>query len=241
MDRHRTLQEGESRSAGRLVEHVIVPNPTLNRDERHEVRTRLQDPRDSRLFIIEFGWEFFQRYWNRILIIGRCLNHDHLSTYIDDKQWKEVENDCEDAIDRIRVKCRLSNTVKKALCRNPTAVEWSLDNYGCPEEFPAKHLKDKRRGWFNLVCTNIMPTKSYQFVSIDRALLIFAIINNITVDVASIIRQQMDICAVDEKEKGWFFPGLLTRLMKLSGVIFGPHDESSLLPLPWSLQGPPPD
>ncbi|CAI9089949.1 OLC1v1024605C1 [Oldenlandia corymbosa var. corymbosa] len=153
----------------------------------------------------------------------------------------EVENDWEDAIGCVPNKHRLSDTIKKALCRNHIAVEWSLDKYGCPEEFLTKHLTDHHRGWFNLFCTNIMPTKSHQFVSVDRALLLFAIINNITIDFASIICQQMEVFTVDEKERGWFFPSLLTRLMERSGVNFRPHDESSLLPLPWSLQGSPPD
>ncbi|CAI9094976.1 OLC1v1030821C1 [Oldenlandia corymbosa var. corymbosa] len=91
--RRRTLQAGKCSSAERLGDHVIVPSPNLNRDERHEVRTRLHNPRDSRIFITEFGWEFFQRHWNRIPIIERkCFNQDRPSTYIDDKQWRGLCN-----------------------------------------------------------------------------------------------------------------------------------------------------
>ncbi|CAI9115590.1 OLC1v1016525C1 [Oldenlandia corymbosa var. corymbosa] len=204
--RRRTLQiEGSSFPwVQSVLPLVSIPDSDNNESDKAGIERRLNEPRDWNLFHMNKVWEFYKENRKRKVVIERRFLNEGERRYIFVRGFtlevsteairevlglSEVHNDWQADVASLPVKVDIWNFIKRVLYNNHKEVEWTLDKHGDPKSFDAKHLKDECRGWFNFVCTNIIPSNSRQHVSFNRALLVYAIVKDVTINVAPIISQ----------------------------------------------------
>ena len=95
---------------------------------------------------------------------------------------------------------------------------------GVPKTLAGTFLTIKARAWQYFVCQKMMPATHFSDVTADKAVLIYAILRGMSIDVGRVVFDS-NIHTI-RKKLGLYFPSLITQLCLDAGVRHGPYEEA---------------
>ena len=117
----------------------------------------------------------------------------------------------------------------RRLCRPGTT--WKKNDYtGEKTSFPSSALSRYGKAWFSFICANMIPTRHLSDVTKDRAILLFAIVTGLNVDIGVLIHESIMKAIKSTVISGLPHPSLITQLCKRAGIHWGP-EEIALPPM----------
>ena len=98
---------------------------------------------------------------------------------------------------------------------------------GMPKTLAGTSLTVEARAWQYFVCHKMMPANHYSNVTIERAVLVYAILKGMSIDVGRVLFDS--IIYTVKNRLVLYFPSLITQLCVEAGVRVG-SDEEALYP-----------
>ncbi|GMN72950.1 hypothetical protein TIFTF001_055299, partial [Ficus carica] len=114
-----------------------------------------------------------------------------------------------------------TDEVKSAICAFDIA--WKTGRNGIPVKLSSRGLYKYGKAWHQFVCARLMPVWHVSHITKDRAILLFAIFTNKSIDVGRVIYHQI-MQSVRNSTFGLYFPSLITDLCKRAEVTWEGHE-----------------
>ncbi|GMN47063.1 hypothetical protein TIFTF001_016241 [Ficus carica] len=111
--------------------------------------------------------------------------------------------------------------VKSSICAFNTA--WKIERNGILVKFSTRGLDKYGKAWHQFVCAKLMPVWHVSRITKDRAILLFAILTNKSIDVGRVIYHQITQ-SVRNPKLGLYFLSLITDLCKHAEVTWEGHE-----------------
>lgn len=110
-----------------------------------------------------------------------------------------------------------ANEIIARLCKPDTT--WKTNEFhGEKTSFPQQSLSRYGKAWYAIICSNIMPTHHLSDVTRERAILLFAIVMGLKVDIGALIQDSIKKAIQSNTISGLPHPSLITHLCKQAGV-----------------------
>ena len=116
--------------------------------------------------------------------------------------------------------------VIRRLCKPGTT--WKKNIYtGEKTSFPAAALSRYGKAWYSFICATMLPTRHLSDVTKERAILLFAIVTGLNVDIGVLIHDSIIKAIKSAVVAGLPHPSVITLLCKQAGVQWGPDEIAS--------------
>ena len=100
---------------------------------------------------------------------------------------------------------------------------WKMSG-GSPKTLAGTSLTVEARAWQYFVCQKMMPATHFSDLTVDKAVLIYAILRGMSIDAGRVIFDS--IIHTVRNKLGLYFPSLITQLCLEAGVRHGPDEEA---------------
>lgn len=102
--------------------------------------------------------------------------------------------------------------------------------------FETRDLGRYAKLWFYFVTSRLIPSESTNWVTKDRAILMYCILEGESIDIGHIILQSMNNYMNSHTKARIPFPMLVTKLCAKAGVFWGEHEEIAQPTLPMNVR-----
>ncbi|PIN07250.1 hypothetical protein CDL12_20183 [Handroanthus impetiginosus] len=157
-----------------------------------------------------------------VLVRGRKVSFSRVS--INDYFGVEEQVLSEEEFNEFQFADNVLDHVPERIC-GTEEVEWSLGRDNNRKSFKASLLTRESRNWLRFISSRMLPTTHLSDVSKERAILIYAIYEDVPIDLGFMINDVIKKAAAGGARDGLPFPHLITSLCFQAGVQWDKSEE----------------